>query len=221
MRMRKKKYLDERLKACESVSLGWIPDPAHPSDSVVPMSGSDIFGNDRPLRLEIGCGKGRFTNTVAQRYPDVNFIAVEQTANVIVAAMEQTVSLGLTNLRYFMGKADYLPRVLKPDSVECLYLNFSCPYPKARATKHRLTSERFLPIYREIMVNGGVILQKTDNEEFFDYSVGMLKEAGFMLRYVTRDLHNSEVTGNIITEYEQRFLAQGLPIYYLEAVNVK
>ena len=217
--MRRKKHLAERLEACANVNLGWIPDRAHEVDGTKPHSSADIFGNDLPLHIEIGCGKGKFVNTLAEQHPDINYIAVEQTPNVIVAAMEQTVTQNLPNLRYFMGNAEYLRNVLADNSVERIYLNFSCPYPKARYTKHRLTSERFLAIYREILVNGGEILQKTDNEEFFDYSLGTLSNFGFDVRYVTRDLHNSDVKGNIITEYEQRFLSQGLPIYYLEAVN--
>jgi tRNA (guanine-N7-)-methyltransferase len=215
--MRKKKHLGERLEACSDVCLGWLPDGVHSENNAETASPAEIFGNDRPLRLEIGCGKGKFANTIAGREPDVNFIAVEQTPNVIVSAMEQTKALGLGNLRYFMGNAEYLPKVLPPDSVECIYLNFSCPFPKTKYAKHRLTSERFLPIYRELLRDGGVILQKTDNAGFFDYSLESLQKGGFVLRYVTRDLHNSDVTGNIITEYEQRFLSQGLPIYYLEA----
>ena len=221
MRMRKKKHLDERLAACAAVDLGWIPDCVHNDGECEPRSGEDIFGSPAPLHLEIGCGKGKFINTLAALHPDISFIAVEQSPNVIVSAMEQTLSAGLTNLRYFMGNAEYLRSVLKPDSVQRIYLNFSCPYPKARYTKHRLTSERFLAIYKELLINGGEILQKTDNGEFFDYSLETLKNAGFELRCVTRDLHNSGITGNIITEYEQRFLSQGLPINYLEAVNRK
>lgn len=221
MRMRKKKHLDERLSACGAVDLGWLPDGVHDDENSEQKDLSAVFGNDAPVHLEIGCGKGKFANTIAGLHPDINYIAVEQTPNVIVSAMEQTVSLGLKNLRYFMGNAGYLQKVLRPDSIECIYLNFSCPFPKTRYTKHRLTSERFLPIYRDLLVNGGVILQKTDNREFFDYSLESLTKGGFEIRYVTRDLHNSDVSGNIITEYEQRFLSQGLPIYYLEAVNKK
>ena len=221
MRMRKKKHLDERLAACSSVNSGWLPDAVHTDGNATMTSAAEIFGNDKPLHLEIGCGKGKFANTIAGRNPDINFIAIEQTPNVIVSAMEQTIELGLDNLRYFMGNAEYLPKVLPPDSIECIYLNFSCPFPKTKYAKHRLTSERFLPIYRELLKNGGVILQKTDNRDFFDYSLESLEKGGFELRYVTRDLHNSDVQGNIITEYEQRFLSQGLPIYYLEAVNKK
>ena len=221
MRMRKKKYLDERLEACKDVCLGWIPDPVHANGEMCTIDAGSTFGNNAPLHLEIGCGKGRFANTIAQQHPDINFIAVEQTPNVIVAAMEQTKELGLPNLRYFMGKAEYLRNVLAPDSVEQIYLNFSCPFPKTKYAKHRLTHKRFLDIYREILINGGKIIQKTDNRDFFEFSLESLRENGFELAFVTEDLHNSTITGNIITEYEQRFLSQGLPIYYLEAVNKK
>ena len=221
MRMRKKKYLDERLEACKDVCLGWIPDPVHANGEIYTIDAGGTFGNNAPLHLEIGCGKGRFANTTAQLHQDINFIAVEQTPNVIVAAMEQTKELGLPNLRYFMGKAEYLRNVLAPDSVEQIYLNFSCPFPKTKYAKHRLTHKRFLDIYREILINGGKIIQKTDNRDFFEFSLESFKENGFELAFVTEDLHNSTITGNIITEYEQRFLSQGLPIYYLESVNKK
>ena len=221
MRMRKKKYLAERLEACKDVCLGWIPDPVHESRDVCTADPAAIFGNGNPLHLEIGCGKGRFANTLAQRCPEINLIAVEQTPNVIVAAMERTKELELPNLRYFMGKAEYLRNVLAPDSVERIYLNFSCPFPKTKYAKHRLTHKRFLDIYRDILADGGKIIQKTDNRDFFEFSLESFRENGFELAYVTEDLHNSTVTGNIITEYEQRFLSQGMPIYYLEAVNKK
>lgn len=221
MRMRKKKYLSERLEACKDVCLGWIPDPVHASGNLCTINAESIFGRKAPLRLEIGCGKGKFANTIAEREPDIDFIAVEQTPNVIVAAMERTKELGLPNLRYFMGKAEYLQNVLAPDSVERIYLNFSCPFPKTKYAKHRLTHKRFLDIYRDILADGGKIIQKTDNRDFFEFSLESFRENGFELAFVTDDLHNSEITGNIITEYEQRFLSQGLPIYYLEAVNKK
>ena len=217
MRMRKKKHLDERLNACKSVCLGWLPDGIHEGGAEM-LSPAAVFGNDMPLRLEIGCGKGKFANTIAARDTEANFIAVEQSPNVVVMAMEQTVEAQLTNLRYLMGNAEYLLKVLPEQSVERIYLNFSCPYPKTRYAKHRLTSPLFLDIYRNLLVPGGIIIQKTDNEGFFDYSLEQYAGNGFTVRSFTRDLHNSGITGNIITEYEQRFLDQGLPIYYAEAV---
>lgn len=218
MRMRKKKHLDERLAACEAVCLGWLPDGIHEGGAGM-LDPAEVFGGGRPLRLEIGCGKGKFANTIAARDTDADFIAVEQSPNVIVMAMEQTVAAGLTNLRYLMGNAEYLLKVLPPRRVERIYLNFSCPYPKSRYAKHRLTSPLFLNIYKELLTADGVIIQKTDNEGFFDYSLEQYAANGFTVRFVTRDLHNSEITGNIITEYEQRFLDLGQPIYYAEAVR--
>lgn len=219
MRMRKKKHLDERLEACAGVNLGWIPDGIHDGGCGM-LDTAQVFGNELPLRLEIGCGKGKFANTIAARDTDANFIAVEQSPNVVVMAMEQTVQAGLSNLRYLMGNAEYLERVLPEHCTERIYLNFSCPYPKTRYAKHRLTSPLLLDIYRKLLIPGGIIIQKTDNEGFFDYSLEQYAENGFTVRNVTRDLHNSDITGNIITEYEQRFLSQGLPIYYAEAVCV-
>ena len=221
MRMRKKKHLEERLSACSPVCLGWIPDAVHSEGLAEKIAPFSIFGNRAPLHLEIGCGKGKFANTIAAQNPDINFIAVEQTANVIVSAMEQTVQLGLPNLRYLMGKAEYLWKITPPKSVERIYLNFSCPFPKKSYAKHRLTHERFLDIYREILTSDGVIVLKTDNPGFFEFSLNSLSDGGFRLRNITFDLHNSDITGNIITEYEQRFLSQGLPIYYTEALNSK
>lgn len=217
MRMRKKKHLDERLNACRPVCLGWIPDGIHEGGAEM-LNIAAVFGNDRPLRLEIGCGKGRFANTIAARDTDANFIAVEQSPNVAVMAMEQTIAADLPNLRYLMGNAEYLAKVLPEHCTERIYLNFSCPYPKSRYAKHRLTSPIFLDIYKKLLTPDGVIIQKTDNEGFFDYSLEQYRENGFEVRNITRDLHNSGVQGNIITEYEQRFLEQGLPIFYCEAV---
>lgn len=220
MRMRKKKHLDERLAACGAVCLGWIPDGIHEGGTGM-LDIPEVFGNDRPLRLEIGCGKGKFANTIAARDADANFIAVEQSPNVVVMAMEQTVAAGLPNLRYLMGNAEYLAKVMPEHCTERIYLNFSCPYPKSRYAKHRLTSPLFLDIYRRLLTPDGIIIQKTDNAGFFDYSLEQYRENGFELRNMTRDLHNSEITGNIITEYEQRFLEQGLPICYCEALLAK
>ena len=216
MRMRKKKHLDERLNACAGVDLGWIPDPVH-DNGVQMLDIHSVFGNNNPLHLEIGCGKGKFANTVAVREPDINFIAVEQTVNVLVSAMEQTEELGLTNLRYLMGKAEYLAKVIPPHSVSKIYLNFSCPYPKNTYANHRLTHAEFLEIYKRLLTDDGEIHQKTDNMHFFEFSLEQFSQSGYGLRNISLDLHNSDFEGNIMTEYEKRFTDLGQPIYRLEA----
>ena len=149
MRMRRKKYLDERLDACGNVNLGWLVDYAAEQRGETQQRTLDvreIFGNDNPVHLEVGCGKGGFAVEAARRNPDINFIAVEMARNVIVSAMELAVKENLPNLKFLMGKAEYLEKFFPENSVERIYLNFSCPYPKETYKKHRLTHPVFLEI---------------------------------------------------------------------------
>ena len=220
MRMRKKRHLDERIEQCSSVSLGWLPDYSADLRGDPPIEKFDVqrvFGNTNPVHLEVGCGKGRFIQQLAEENPHINYLALEQTPNVLVTAMERTRDSGITNLRYYAGKAEYLEKALGPQSVELIYLNFSCPYPKESYAKHRLTHPLFLKIYASILSTNGFIKQKTDNQRLFEFSIENFSQCGWSLRNVSLDLHNSKITGNIITEYEERFTKMGLPIYYLEA----
>ncbi len=220
MRMRKKRHLDERMERCGEVCLGWIPDYiAEQRDRPIPepFNIKKVFGNENPVHLEIGCGKGRFIQQMAERNPDINFIALEQTPNVLVTAMERTLNSGIKNLRYYAGKAEYLEKIFPRRSVEMIYLNFSCPYPKESYAKHRLTHPIFLKIYRNILTEQGSIRQKTDNRRLFEFSIENFSQNGFALGNVSLDLHNSEISGNIMTEYEERFTEMGMPIFYLEA----
>ncbi len=220
MRMRKKRHLDERMDNCGDVCLGWLPDyiaDKRERPVTEPFDPIKIFGNHNPVHLEIGCGKGRFIQRLAEDNPDINFIALEQTANVLITAMERTQKSGIKNLRYYAGKAEYLEKVFRPQSVERIYLNFSWPYPKESYAKHRLTHPIFLKIYRSIITPDGYIKQKTDNMRLFEFSIENFSQNGWKMRNVSLDLHNSRITGNIITEYEQRFIEMGMPIFYLEA----
>lgn len=222
MRMRRKKYLDERLADCGSVNLGWLV------DYVAEMRGEqqqrtldvkEIFGNENPVHLEVGCGKGGFAVQIAKQNPDINYIAVEMARNVIVSAMELAIKENLPNLKFLMGKAEYLEKFFPENSVDRIYLNFSCPYPKETYKKHRLTHSGFLAIYKRILVENGEIHQKTDNMKLFEFSIESFSECGYKLKNVSLDLHNSGFEGNIVTEYEKRFSEAGFPIYRLEAVN--
>lgn len=220
MRMRKKRNLEERIDACKGVCLGWLQDYASEQRGENPpeiITAEKVFGNNNPIHLEIGCGKGQFAEEIAKRNPHINYIAVEQNANVIVTAMERTRDSGTPNLKYVMGQAEYLEKIFEKGSVQSIYLNFSCPFPKATYAKHRLTHKRFLDIYKVILAPDGVIYQKTDNSPFFEFSLNSYCDNGFRLRNITFDLHNSKIQGNIITEYEAKFSSQGLPIYYTEA----
>ena len=220
MRMRKKKNLDERLAAVRNylVDIGetkggydGLPFEANQLD--LPA----LFGNDHPVELEIGCGKGQFAAELAKRHPERNILAVEVNPNVIVLACEKAKNAGLQNLRFLKIGAEKLGVLLPQESVERIYLNFSCPFPKKRQAKRRLTHDSFLHIYEMILVPAGEIHQKTDNRILFESSLCAFSRCRFELTEVTLDLHENEPEDNIMTEYETRFVSLGQPIYALRA----
>jgi len=177
-----------------------------------------VFGNNNPLHLEVGCGKGSFILELARRNPDINYVAVEKTPNVLVTGAEALMESGIKNVRFCLGQAEYLEHLFRPHTVERLYLNFSCPFPKETYARHRLTHTRFLEIYKQVMKPGSEIHQKTDNQRLFEFSIEHFSKNGFAMKNVSLDLHNSGFEGNIMTEYEKRFTELGHPIYRLEAV---
>jgi tRNA (guanine-N7-)-methyltransferase len=209
--MRKKKNLNERVSACSEVLICKL-------FHLTGTPGAPNFSNSSPVWLEIGCGKGSFVNQAAQLHPNVSFIAVEKSENVVISAMERTKAAKIPNVRYIIGMAEYLALVIPPNSIERIYLNFSCPFPKERYAKHRLTHENYLKIYKQLLCKNGRIYFKTDNCGFFGFSSESFSANGFLVENITRDLHNSGITGNIITEYEALFTKQGYKINYLEAI---
>lgn len=220
MRMRKKKNLEDRLAACAPVLLSPVCEEKHYEKAAAGAAYIDLpalFGTDKPLDLEIGCGKGGFACALAAQNPQTPILAVEKCANVLVAGCERAMREQIPNLHFLRCGAELLPRYLRPGSVRRIYLNFSCPYPKKAYENHRLTGARFLNIYKQLLLPGGEIYQKTDNRAFFEYSLEQFSAAGYLLRNISLDLHSSGYTGNIVTEYEARFAAAGKPIYRLEA----
>ena len=219
MRMRKKKHLEERLEKCDNV-LTLFSDDCNFLTAIEKkeyLDTEELFGNSNPVVLEIGCGKGRFACELAKSNSDINVLALEKCANVIVMASEAASNENITNLKFLRCGAEYLEKYIKPESIDRIYLNFSCPYPKKRYANHRLTNERFLKSYKVILKKGAEIHQKTDNMHFFEYSIEQLTGFGFSLKNISLDLHNSDFEGNIETEYEHRFSSMGMPIYRLEA----
>ena len=220
MRMRKKKNLTERLDAVKDYIYISESEDRNFKTAVNNKDYIDFnawFGKDAPLFLEVGCGKGRFACEYAAAHPEINLIAVEKEANVIVAACELAKNMRLNNVKFIKCSAEYLERHIKPNSIERIFLNFSCPFPKNTYASHRLTHKNFLEIYKRIIKSGAEIHQKTDNMHFFEFSIEQFTNNGFALKNVSLDLHNSNFEGNIMTEYEQKFVTQGLPIYRLEA----
>ena len=177
----------------------------------------EIFGREAPLVMEIGCGKGQFVCKYAKRNPDKNIIAIECVPTVLVEACEKVKEEKIENIRFLEMKAEYLPLFMKNKTVSEIYLNFSTPYPKSRHESHRLTSKLFLDIYKNLLCDDGFIAQKTDSQCFFEYSLESFSQNGFVLSEISLDLHKSDFEGNIVTEYEQKFVNQGLPIYRLVA----
>lgn len=177
----------------------------------------EIFGRNAPIVMEIGCGKGQFVCEYAKRNPDKNIIAIECVPTVLVEACELIKENNISNIRFLEMKAEYLPLFMREKTVSEIYLNFSTPFPKSRHESHRLTSKLFLDIYKKLLVDDGFIAQKTDSQGFFEYSLESFSQNGFVLSNISLDLHNSDFEGNIVTEYESKFVSQGLPIYRLEA----
>ncbi len=220
MRMRKKKYLEQRLEAVSDILFISDFEDRNFNTAIKNKEYLDLenwFGNSNPLYLEIGCGKGRFACDFAEQNPHINLLAVEKSGNVITAACEEAKRRGLGNLKFIKCGAEYLEKYLREKSVERIFLNFSCPFPKSGYATHRLTHNRFLEIYKRLLKKGGEIHQKTDNMHFFEFSLEQLSGSGFCLKNVSLDLHNSDFEGNIETEYEHRFASLGQPIYRLEA----
>lgn len=178
----------------------------------------DVFGNDNPIHIEIGMGKGQFITTLAQQNPDINYVGIEKYSSVLIRAIAKQEELRLPNLYFIRMEAEYIADVFEENEVAQIYLNFSDPWPKDRHAKRRLTSKEFLARYHQILVPEGLVIFKTDNRELFDFSVEQIPEAGWKLVDCTYDLHQSEfLEGNIMTEYEMKFVAEGKPICRLRA----
>lgn len=171
------------------------------------------FGNDNPIHIEIGMGKGKFIIQLAKENPNINYIGVEKFSSVLVRAIEKQTEEQLPNLYFIRMEAEYIGNVFDKGEVDYIYLNFSDPWPKDRHAKRRLTSVQFLERYEAILAAGGGITFKTDNRPLFDFSLEQIDEAGWIKDNVTFDLHNSPyVEGNVMTEYEQKFSEMGNPI---------
>ncbi|MCI6857852.1 MAG: tRNA (guanosine(46)-N7)-methyltransferase TrmB [Eubacterium sp.] len=178
---------------------------------------AEYLKDNKPLQLEIGMGKGRFLMELAEKNPDIHYIGIEKYSSVLVRALEKMEENPLENLHFIRMDAEEIVNIFEKGEVDQIYLNFSDPWPKERHAKRRLTSRQFLNRYQNILKERGRVIFKTDNRELFDFSLEEIKEAGWTLEKCTFDLHHSEyVEGNIMTEYEAKFVAQGKPICMLQ-----
>lgn len=209
MRMRRMRNLEPRMEKCASLR---IADPAA-------MKGNwrSLKPDAAALWVEVGCGKGKFTAETAAAEPDILLIAMERVPEAMVMAMEKVKNMGLTNVFFIGDDVAKVCDLFAPGEIDLLYINFCDPWPPKKHAKRRLTHVGFLNMYKKIMKPGSEIHFKTDNAPLFEFSLEQFAEAGFLLKHVTRNLHENGPVG-IMTGYEEKFYGLGTPINRCEAV---
>ncbi len=219
MRMRRKKHLTERLSEIKDFLIIVDKFTVNLNEALKEKKYLDfnaIFGNENPVCLEIGCGKGGFVTEMALNNANVNYIAVELLENIIVLACENAKNKNTNNVKFLNTGAEYLPKYISSGSIDNIYLNFSPPYPERGHENRRLTNKRLLVNYLDMLKPGGAVYQKTDDLHFFNYSLLMFKQNGFEVENVSDKIMNGEID-NVETEYEHKFRSLGMPIYGLIA----
>ncbi len=176
------------------------------------------FPGKGPLVVELGTGKGQFLREMAQRYPETCFVGLEREPGILLQAVRQAQDLEVDNLKFILGDVQFLNQLFAPAEIDCLYIHFCDPWPKSRHDKRRLTHENFLQLYRQVLAPTGSIRFKTDNRALFDYSMESFQAFGMELLKVSFDFHaDMPEPAAIMTEYEAKFSAAGLPVCYCEA----
>lgn len=208
MRMRRKKHREERMDSCSEIMLK----SPFPKGEI-----KKVFGNENPIHIEIGCGKGGFITNLAQQNPEINYVAIEKNGDVLVLAMEKAKEKNLSNIRFIYGDATYLSDIVDSGEIKRIYINFCDPWHKSGHAKRRLTHRNYLEIYKNLLAPAcGEVFFKTDNRKLFEFSLNECADLGLKMKNITLDLHNSNYEGNIMTEYEKLFSEQGMPIYRME-----
>lgn len=209
MRMRRKKHREERLENCSDII---IPDITKYKDDI----GAIFSGSEKPLHIEIGCGKGKFITETAKRHPEINFIAFEKNLDVAVLAVEKAKKEEISNVRFVPGNADILREMCSVSKCERIYINFCDPWSKTRYAKRRLTHANYLSVWKNLLCENGELHFKTDNRDLFEFSLNSFLDFGLRLKHISLNLHASGWEDNIMTEYETMFQEQGKPIYRCE-----
>jgi tRNA (guanine-N7-)-methyltransferase len=188
---------------------------------LVPLNGEEykgkwsaFFGNDNPLHVELGTGKGRFVTTLAEQNPEFNYIGIELREEVLISAVKKAQDKQLKNIAFLWININDLANYFGEAEVNQFYLNFSDPWPKKRHAARRLTDSSFLMKYEEMLNPAGTIALKTDNEGLFEYSLNQFAGRLFLLHDITFNLHESPYAeGNVMTEYEAKFVEKGMKIF--------
>ncbi len=214
--MRKKGNLDTRIKECGDILLASEGTFTNVKEYIKQKEYIDykkVFNNDNPIYLDVGCGLGGFAIEFAKQNPNINLIAIEMFSNVIIGAIDKAVKENLSNLRFLNIRCECLEKFIKDESIEKIFLNFSNPLHNKSDEKQRLTNKRFLDIYKKLLTEDGIICQKTDDKDFFEYSLQSFKDCGYIILDECWDLAKLNDKDNIVTEHEQKYIAQGKTIY--------
>lgn len=174
----------------------------------------EVFGNDHPIHVELGCGKGQFISTLAMKNPEINYIAIDLKDEVLVFVLRKVNELGLTNVRIIPMFIERIDEIFEENEISKVYINFCNPWPKASHNKRRLTHPRFLTKYKTFIKPGTDVWFKTDDDDLFEASLEYFKEEGFEEMYRTFDLESSGFEENIKTEYEEKFSSFGVKIKF-------
>ena len=177
----------------------------------------EIFGNDHPIHVEVGSGKGAFVSGMAKANPEINYIGIDIQKSVLSYALDKVLATDVSNIKLLWVDGSDLTDYFEEGEIDRLYLNFSDPWPKKRHEKRRLTYQSFLATYQQILPENGEIHFKTDNRGLFEYSLVSFSQYGMKLKGVWLDLHASDFEDNVLTEYEQKFANKGQVIYRVEA----
>ena len=223
MRQRKNKDLDKKIEDLSS----YVTDTENRGRwrevfSCIKGEDAGLYEKDsHSLYAEIGCGKGRFITTLAERAQGDLFVGIEGHESVILRSLEKADEKELDNILFICGYMHDIHDIFADNELDGIYLNFSDPWPKARHAKRRLTHRKFLSSYMDVIRTGGFIQFKTDNDGLFDFTLEEIRECGYEISQISYDLHSSDLEAkNIMTEYEERFLRLKTPIKYVK-IKVK
>ena len=179
----------------------------------------EYFGNPNPIHIELGMGKGRFITTLAKNNPQLNYLGLEIKEEVILAGVKKAVDEKLENLAFIWGDVKELLEYFSLGAIQRIYINFCDPWPKARWINRRLTYRGFLKLYGQLLAPAGQLFFKTDNPQLFEFTLKELSQEGWLLEQVYLDLYANPPDDNVATEYELKFVEQGLRIYHLVATS--
>lgn len=178
---------------------------------------ADLFGNNNPICLELGMGRGNFIINMAKTYPKLNFIGLEIVDSQMVQAVEKLKNENLPNLKLINTDAQEIGDIFGKE-IDTIYLTFCDPWPKKHDEKRRFTHESYLRLYDKVFKKNKHIILKTDNKGFFAYSLETLSGYWYSFDKVSLDLHNNEIPiPNIMTDFEKKYQEEKRPIYYVDA----